>query len=74
MRWRFRNGAGHGRIEERFLHCASRRVRRSEHEEKAPARSGRNDSFEFWLMADVFPVLVVEADEDLVVELVWRDG
>src|SRR5580693_6854978 len=25
-------------------------------------------------MADVFPVLVVEADEDLVVELVWWDG
>src|SRR5580704_290081 len=31
-------------IEERFLHCASRRVRRSEREEKASARSGRNDS------------------------------
>ena len=25
-------------------------------------------------MADVFPVLVVEADQDLVVELVGRDG
>jgi hypothetical protein len=30
-------------IEERFLHCASRRVRRSERKEKASARSGRND-------------------------------
>ena len=26
------------------------------------------------LMADIFPVLVVEADENLVVELVRRDG
>ena len=26
------------------------------------------------LMADVFPVLVVEANQDLVVELVGRDG
>src|ERR1700722_670751 len=27
-----------------FLHCASRRVRKSEREEKASARSGRNDN------------------------------
>ena len=30
------------------LHCASRRVRRSEREEKASARFGRDDSFCFW--------------------------
>jgi len=33
----------YGEIEERFLHCASRQLRRSEAEEKASARSGRND-------------------------------
>ena len=32
-------------IEERFLHSASRRVRRNEGEEKASACSGRNDRF-----------------------------
>jgi hypothetical protein len=31
-------------IEERFLHGASRLVRRSEREDKASARSGRNDT------------------------------
>ena len=30
-------------IEERFLGCAGRQLRRSEAEEKASARSGRND-------------------------------
>ena len=35
-------------IEERFLHCTSRRVRRSEREEKASARFGRNDSYQNW--------------------------
>jgi hypothetical protein len=32
-------------IEERFLHCASRQLRRSEAEEEASARFGRNDTF-----------------------------
>ena len=35
-------------IEERFLHCASRRVHTSEREEKASARFGRNDSWGLW--------------------------
>jgi hypothetical protein len=34
-----------GAIKPGFLHCASRHVRRSEREEKASARSGRNDTF-----------------------------
>jgi hypothetical protein len=38
---------GVGWIEERFLHYASRRVRRSEREEKASARCGRNDKFQY---------------------------
>ena len=33
-----------GSIEERFLRYASRRVQRTEREEKASARFGRNDS------------------------------
>ena len=39
-------------IEETFLHCASRRVRGSEREEKASARSGRNDMFVWVLLKD----------------------
>ena len=41
-------------IEERFLRYASRRVRRSEREEKASARSGRNDKP--WVHAHSFYV------------------
>jgi hypothetical protein len=33
-----------GYIEERFLHCVSRLLRRSEGEEEASAYFGRNDS------------------------------
>jgi hypothetical protein len=38
-------------IEERFLHCASRQLRRSEVEEEASAYFGRNDS---WLLDALF--------------------
>jgi hypothetical protein len=38
-----------GLIEERFLHCASQRVRSSEREEKASARFGRDDRWFFGL-------------------------
>jgi hypothetical protein len=36
-------GGLRGEIEEKFLHCASRLVRRSERGEKTSARFGRND-------------------------------
>ena len=66
-----RFGVSSRRFEERFLHCASRQLRRSEAEEKASARSGRNDRFGWcgldewqdqeWICMAHFEMCVVES-------------